>query len=76
MKFGKLVVMLVAVALVFSVVPVMAAKNLQLFEKGVEMMLISPGNDEKRYRHRRTGHGSVRADLHRQRLLTGCEPGQ
>ncbi len=39
MKFGKLVVMLVAVALVFSAVPVMAAKSLQLFEKGVEMML-------------------------------------
>ena len=39
MKFGKLVVMLVAVALVFSVVPAMAAKNLQLFEKGINMML-------------------------------------
>jgi hypothetical protein len=39
MKFGKLVVMLVAVALVFCAVPAMAAKNLQLFEKGIDMML-------------------------------------
>ncbi len=43
MKFGKLVVMLVAVALVFSAVPVMAAKNLQLFEKGIDMMLKATG---------------------------------
>ena len=38
MKFGKLVVMLVAVTLVFGVVPAMA-KDIALFEKGINMML-------------------------------------
>ncbi len=38
-NLGKCAIVLVAVALVFSAVPVMAAKNLQLFEKGIDMML-------------------------------------
>ena len=38
MKFGKLVVLLVAVTLVFGVVPAMA-KDLALFEKGIQTML-------------------------------------
>jgi hypothetical protein len=38
-NFGKCAIVLVAVALVFGIVPAMAAKNLQLFEKGIDMML-------------------------------------
>jgi molybdopterin-binding protein len=39
MKLRKSVVVFVALALVFSVVPAMAAKNIDLFEKGINMML-------------------------------------
>ena len=39
MNLKKCVIVLVAVALVFTVVPAMAAKNVELFGKGIQMML-------------------------------------
>ena len=39
MNLKKCVIVLVAVALVFTVVPAMAAKNMELFGKGIQMML-------------------------------------
>ena len=39
MNLKKCVIVLVAVALVFTVVPAMAAKNIELFGKGIQMMI-------------------------------------